>query len=345
MKNKRDILYSDDGDKSQIKSSVFESASAVELVLLFVIIAMVLVFGAMSTVFTVAASDEAVVTQFGAYDRTVGPGIHMKFPWIENVRKVPVKSQLRMEFGFRTGATRDTEQRAGGGSRNRTHYTDAPKDEAEVLTGDLYVIHLEWSTQFRITSAKDWLFSLRDPLATFADLNEATVREILGDRTFDEALTTGRTEIQEEVHRVLQARCKLYGLPITVDQVILQDVAPPASVQQAFIEVNGALQEKETLINNAQKEYNAVIPKARGEAIALVSKAIGNATEQTNKAYGDIARFRALYASYTNSPEMTRIQLYIDAMNSFSTCGVSKVVVDDKLPPGFIYAPNLKLTK
>lgn len=295
-----------------------------------------------STFFTVAADEEVVITHLGAYNRTVGPGLHLKWPMgIEQLYRVPIKRQLKLEFGFRSTHSPETEARTGGSWRSRTSYANAPTDEAEILTGDLFVIHLEWSTQFHVNNPKEWLFNLRDPLATFADLNEATMREVVGDRTFGEALTTGRSEIQAVALQLLQERCKLYQLPIGIDQVILQDVRPPDAVKAAFTEVNGALQEKETTINTALKEYNAVVPKAEGEAKAIISGAQGYATERTNNALGEVARFNAVFSAYLNAPEITRTRLYLEAMAKTATNSNRKIIVDDKLPSGFIYAPAL----
>lgn len=294
-----------------------------------------------SIFYTVPADEEAVITRWGAYDRTVGSGLHFKWPeGVESIYRVAIKRQFKQEFGFRSKGSPISESRAGGSDRVRTRYAEDPSDESEILTGDLYVIHLEWSTQFHIVNSKDWLFNLRDPLATFADLNEATMREVIGDRTFGEALTTGRSEIQAFAHQLLQERCRLYSLPIMVDQVILQDVAPPAPVKAAFTEVNGALQERETTINNATKEYNAVVPKAEGEAKALIAQAQGYASERTNRAFGEVARFNSIFKAYTNAPGATRTRLYIEAMTRISTNQPKKIIVDDKLPNGFIYAPG-----
>lgn len=295
-----------------------------------------------SMVFTVATDEEVVITHLGAYNRTVGPGLHVKWPMgMEQLYRVPIKRQLKLEFGFRSQKSPEREARAAGSDRIRTRYNDPAGDEAEILTGDLFVIHLEWSTQFHVTNPKEWLFNLRDPLATFADLNEATMREVVGDRTFGESLTTGRSEIQAVALQILTERCKLYQLPIGIDQVILQDVRPPDAVRAAFTEVNGALQEKETTINTALKEYNAVVPKAEGEAKALISQAQGYATERTNNALGEVARFSAIFSAYTNAPEITRTRLYLEALGRTATNTTRKIIVDDKLPPGFFYAPGM----
>ncbi len=328
-----------------IPSRYPDNARLIKTIVKIAVVVLLCVWAAMfvkSTIFTVATDEEVVITRLGAYHRTVGPGLHLKWPMgFEQLYRVPIKRQLKLEFGFRSEKDQEREARAAGNERVRTRYAEARGDEAEILTGDLFVIHLEWSTQFHITNPKEWVFNLRDPLATFADLNEATMREVVGDRTFGESLTTGRSEIQAAALQLLQERCKLYQLAIGIDQVILQDVRPPDAVKAAFTEVNGAMQEKETTINTALKEYNAVVPKAEGEAKALISTAQGYATERTNNALGEAARFTAVFSAYTNAPEITRTRLYLEAMAKTATNNTKKIIVDDKLPPGFIYAPAL----
>ena len=130
----------------------------------------------------------------------------------------------------------------------------------------------------------------------------------------------------------LQALCKAYGLGLTVDQVILQNVAPPEAVQFAFKEVNQAQQERESLINQAEREYNKVIPEARGQAQGMISQAQGYAADRTNRAYGDVAKFNALLVEYKKAPEATRKRLYLESLMEILPQAGSKIVVDPTVP-------------
>jgi len=102
--------------------------------------------------FTVGPQEVGVIQFFGAYDRTVEPGLHFKFPFpVERLTKVPVEEQLKDEFGFRTVQP-----------GKRTLY--ANRDylaESSMLTGDLNVAVVTWETQFRINDAPKWLFKVR----------------------------------------------------------------------------------------------------------------------------------------------------------------------------------------
>ncbi len=60
-----------------------------------------------SSFYTVSAESVGVVQRFGHYHYVVDPGLHLKIPFgVDRVVQVPVKRQLKEEFGFGTpGAT------------------------------------------------------------------------------------------------------------------------------------------------------------------------------------------------------------------------------------------------
>ena len=63
--------------------------------------------GAWTAYYTVPSDSVAVVQRFGKYLKDVPPGLHFKLPLgIDVATIVPVKRQLKQEFGFATpGAT------------------------------------------------------------------------------------------------------------------------------------------------------------------------------------------------------------------------------------------------
>ncbi|MGB8526098.1 MAG: SPFH domain-containing protein, partial [Rhodoplanes sp.] len=63
--------------------------------------------GAWTAYYTVPSDSVAVVQRFGKYLKEVPPGLHFKIPLgIDVATIVPVKRQLKQEFGFATpGAT------------------------------------------------------------------------------------------------------------------------------------------------------------------------------------------------------------------------------------------------
>lgn len=291
---------------------------AANLRLVFVIvIAIIILLGGF---FQVGPEEVGVITRFGEYVRKVESGLNFKIPLVESVTKVPVERQQKLEFGFRT-------TRAGV----RTEYTrEGAVDESLMLTGDLNLADVEWVVQYRIDEPYNFLFKVRNPETTLRDISEASMRQIVGDRTVNEVLTVGRTEIAGRMEELIQELCREYSLGVKIDQVVLQDVNPPEPVKAAFNAVNQAQQEKETLINQAKSEYNKVIPKARGQAEETIQKAEGYATERVNRSQGEVSRFNDLYTEYVKAPEVTRRRIYLETLADVIPKSGTKIITDDQ---------------
>lgn len=285
-----------------------------------VILIIVLVILAFGSFFQVETEEVAVITRFGKYMRSVESGLNMKIPLIEKAYKVPVERQQKVEFGFRTVS-------AGV----RSQYTKSGlRDESLMLTGDLNLADVEWVVQFRVEDPYNYLFKVRNPETTLRDISEAAMRQIVGDRTVNEVLTVGRTEIASKMEELTQKICREYSLGLKIDQVVLQDVNPPDPVKDAFNAVNEAQQEKETLINKAKSEYNKVIPKASGQAEETIQKAEGYATERVNMALGEVARFNDLYREYVKAPEVTKRRIYLETLQDVIPRLGNKIITDDE---------------
>ena len=159
-------------------------------------------------------------------------------------------------------------------------------------------------------------------------MNEAIMRETVGDRTVTEVLTIGRQDIETRVQEQLQALVGQYEMGVTVEQVVLQDVNPPDPVKPSWDEVNQAQQNRDQLISEAMAEYNAVIPRARGEAEQTILQAEGYALDRVNRGLGDAARFNAVYDAYRRAPNVTRQRLYLETMQRILPEGGGKVFLD-----------------
>ncbi len=287
------------------------------------LIAVVLLILMGTTYYQVEPDEVAIIQRFGRYVRSTDPGPHLKLPFgVETATKVPVQRQLKEEFGFRT-------LRADV----RSEFAPASPEtvaESVMLTGDLNVAVVEWIVQYRIKDPKRYLFHLRDVQRAFRDMSETAMREVVGDHSVDEVLTTGREAIAQAAKERLQELCNLYGSGIEIQQLVLQEVDPPESVKAAFNEVNQAIQEKERAINEAWADYNKAVPRAKGEAEQAVRSAEGYALERVNNAEGDAKRFDALYEEYHKAPAVTRKRLYLETMRELLPKLGRKLVIDDK---------------
>lgn len=287
-----------------------------------VLVAGFVLFGAYSSFYTVQPSEEAVVTRLGRYDRTTPPGLHFLVPfWVEVATKVRTKLVLQEEFGFRS---RDTSQIV-------TNYSkDDFEKESLMLTGDLNVADVEWIVQYQIADPRKYLFAAQDPQRNIRDVSEAIMRRVVGDRTVNEVLTTGRVEIATEAHKLTQEVLDKYDIGIRVVTVKLQDVNPPDMVKPSFNEVNAAKQEQEKAINMAEEAYNKIIPEARGKAEETISEAEGYASAIVNRSKGDSERFLMTLKEYRQAPEITRTRIYIETMQELFSRFKNMTIVDEK---------------
>lgn len=301
-------------DPAQIKVPMWLTGKFIRNIVLVVVALVVLT----STAFQVRPEEVGLVLRLGKMVRTTEPGLHFKFPFIEDVLRVPVQRQLKEEFGFRTVA-QDVS----------TRYSTADfNGESVMLTGDLNVAVVEWVVQYRVTDPYNFLFKVRDLTETFRSMSQAVMREVVGDRTVTEVLTVGRQEIATTSEQLLQEMVNQYEMGIVIEQIVLQDVTPPDPVKPSWDEVNQAQQQRDRLINEALAEYNKVVPRAKGEASQAILQAEGYALERVNGAQGDATRFKAVYDAYRRAPDVTRRRLYLETMQRVLPAMGNKVFTD-----------------
>lgn len=288
--------------------------------LVWVLPAALLVLLLSTSIYTVQAESKGVVLRFGKYIKNVDPGLRFKLPFgIDSVSIVPVRRQLKQEFGFGTE-----------GGTNETQFSSEQKEERSMVTGDLNTATVEWVVQYRIREPELYLFKVREPGLTLRDLSESVMRTVVGDRTVDEVITIGRQEIEVDALSQLQEVVDKYELGLSIDQVQLKNVNPPLPVQPSFNEVNQAQQEREQMVNVANGEYNKEVPRARGEAQQKIQAAEGYAVKRVNEAEGDVSRFNAMYAEYMKAPQVTKQRIYIETMRDVLPKLGRKIILDDK---------------
>lgn len=288
-----------------------------------VIVGIILLVLALATAFSafyqVATEEVGVVQRFGAFIKITEPGLRVKIPFVDTVRRVPVTRQLNQQFGFRN---------VEAGVRSTISAAQF-NDESLMLTGDLNVAVVDWIVQYRVTDPYLYVFKVRNITDTFRDMNEAVLRAVVGDRTVTEVLTVGRQDIEVTALERLQALCDQYETGITVDRVVLQDVNPPDPVKPSWDEVNQAQQQRDRMINEAQARYNQVIPRAAGEAQQTILQAEGYALDRVNRSEGDATRFIAIYEEYRRAPEVTRQRLYLETMQEVLPRLGGKLFIDE----------------
>ena len=277
------------------------SPRAVGLMLAAVLVVIIV----LSSFYVVDARERGIVLRFGRYvGRPSPPGLHLKLPFgIDRVFNVQTEVPHKLEFGFRTEEA---------GVRSVFSTQDFP-EESVMLTGDLNIVDLEWSIQYRILEPNKWLFNIVDGERTIRDISQSVFNRLVGDRAILDVMGDERPVIQLLAQDEMNALFENYDIGVRVVAVQLQDVVPPrGAVQNAFEDVNKAIQDRNRLINEGKEAYNKDIPRARGDADRLIAESQGYSAERLNRASGDVARYLQLYEEYEKSPEVTRTRLYYE---------------------------------
>ena len=287
----------------------------VTVLLILAAIVVIILLG--TGVYIVDQTEEAVVTRFGKYHATTGPGLQIKLPfgidrhYIVNVRNVQTE-----QFGFRT-------LQSGVSS---TYASDIR--ESTMLTGDLNIIDVEWIIQYSIVDPVAWTFNVMERERTIRDVSRSAINMLVGDRTIMDIMGPERSAIEIEGINIMNETFRSFGLGIDVIAVKLQNIDPPPGVQEAFDDVNKAEQDMNRLINEGQQVYNEEIPRARGQREQLIQEAQGYAAERVNRAKGDVARFNAVYDEYRRAPEVTRQRLYYEMIEEVFKDDKAAVIID-----------------
>ena len=237
----------------------------------------IIIIIAFTAFYTVDANENGVVLRFGKYSHTTMPGLHFKIPVIDQVYTIKVDYQYKMEFGFRT-------LKAGV----RTEYSKRNYNtESWMLTGDLNIAEVHWIVQYKIKDAANYLFKVRDVENTIKDVSEATLRLMIGDRSFTEVLQVERRAIREsalgagarEVYLIDEPMAAAIGAGLRVSEPtgsMVVDIGG-GTTEVAVISLNGVVYSSsvriggdrfdEAIINYVRRNYGSLIGEATAEKI------------------------------------------------------------------------------
>ncbi len=302
------------------------SGRGVLLILLAVVVVWML-----SGIYRVQPGEQGVELLFGEYVKSTGPGLHVWFPGpIGQVITPNVERTNSITVGYRS---------AGGAGHSAVN-RDVP-EESLMLTGDQNIIDIDYVVQWRIKSAKDYLFNIRDPDATVKLASESAIREVVGQTPLEDALALKRTEVENKTKTLLQKILDDYGAGVYIAEVKMQKVEPPQAVIDAFHDVQRAKQDRERQQNEAEAYRNDILPKANGESQKIIQEATGYREQQIKEAEGEAKRFLSVYEAYKTGKEVTIKRLYLERMQE--VLRVSEKVIIDQGSGGPGVVPYLPL--
>ncbi len=236
------------------------------------IVAVVLVlfalFVAAKTVRVIPQARAGVVERFGRYSRTLQPGLTIVMPFIDRVRPlIDLREQV---------------------------VTFPPQP---VITEDNVSVGIDTVLYFTITDPKSASYEVANPLQAIEQLTVTSLRNIVGDLTLEETLTS-RDQVNTRLRLVLDERTGKWG--IRINGVEIKSIDPPSTIQEAMEKQMRAERDRRATILTAEGVKQAQILTAEGEKQSAVLKAQGAREAAILRAEGEAKAidtvFRAIHA-------------------------------------------------
>ncbi len=257
-------------------------------------IAVLIVFWLFNAIYTIDLQERGVETTFGVpSDGLSGPGLHFMWWPVQDVERTFI-TQNKTEIGSVQGSG------------------NARRDDGVMLTSDQNIVDARFSVLWTVSDPKAYLFNVRDPDDMVRATAESAMREVVGRSPATEIFRSDRASIQAEVQTIIQTILDSYGAGVNIDQVTIENVAPPPEVSDAFAEVQRAQQDQQRFQEDARNYANTLLGNARGQAAKIREDAAAYKSRVVQESEGEAARFISLYNEYAKAPEVTRKRLYFD---------------------------------
>ena len=213
--------------------------------ILLAIAGFVLIWLVATSTHSIAPGQSGVVTTFGRYSRTLGPGVSFTLPSpIERVKKVDVQKIQSFDLGS-SGA------------------------DDLMLTGDQNLLDLAYQVRWNIRSPELYLFQMAQPDETIREVAESAMRSVVSQVTLNDAMGDRRAEIETQVAQKMQQILDSYHSGVQVQGIAIKQADPPDAVNDAFKKVTAAQQQAQQFVNNANSYALQLHQKAQGEATAF----------------------------------------------------------------------------
>ncbi len=220
------------------------------VLLLFVLVVLV------QAVRIVPQARAGVVERLGRYSRTLEPGLHFLFPFVDRLRRPYV--DLREQV-----------------------VTFPPQP---VITRDNVTISIDTVFYFTITDAFRATYEVANLLLAVEQLTVTTLRNVIGSLSLEEALTS-RDKINADLRIVLDEATERWG--IRVNRIELKSIDPPGSIQEAMEKQMRAERDKRATILTAEGVKQAQILEAEGQKQATILTAEGERQSKILRAQGE----------------------------------------------------------
>ncbi len=234
----------------------------------------------------IVKQQEAIIIEwFGKYSKTLTAGFNLIIPVAESPRPIMKIEKVRSIDGRVYTTTMPSKVI----DLRETVY-DFPRQN--VITKDNVTISINALLYFQIMDPKRAVYQIENLPEAIEKLTQTNLRNLVGQLTLDEALVS-RDIINEKLRDILDKATDKWG--VKVNRVELQDIVPPASIQQAMEKEKKAEQDRRATILEAEGIKKSQVLKAEGEKLSAINRAEGEKQAEILKAEG-IAQARIIEA-------------------------------------------------
>ena len=210
----------------------------IALIIIIITISLVITFKAIKIV---PESRVYVVERLGKYSQSLSSGLNFVNPFFDRKAKIiSLKEQV----------------------------VDFPPQP--VITKDNATMQIDTIVYYQITDPKLYTYGVERPLSAIENLTATTLRNIIGDMTVDQTLTS-RDVINTTMRTELDEATDPWG--IKVNRVELKSILPPEDIRIAMEKEMKAEREKRANILEAQAKKESAILVAEGAKQAAILNA------------------------------------------------------------------------
>src|SRR3712207_3589035 len=272
-----------------------------------VVVALLLVFISKG-IKIVPESNVYIVEKLGKYHQSLSSGLNFINPFFDRIsRVVSLKEQV----------------------------VDFPPQP--VITKDNATMQIDTVVYFQITDPKSYTYGVERPLSAIENLTATTLRNIIGDMTVDQTLTS-RDVINTKMRVELDEATDPWG--IKVNRVELKSILPPEDIRVAMEKEMKAEREKRATILEAQAKRESAILVAEGEKQSTILKAEAMKEAKIQEAIGkaqaivEIQKAEAEGIRLLNDAKTTKEVLTLKSLESLAKVAdgqATKIIVPSEL--------------
>ena len=301
--------------KDNVSDGIKDMSGYWKIIVLVIAVAII----AFRSIYFISEQKNGVVTQFGKVVRVDTAGMHFKAPW-QSLQTVDI-----------------TTHGTGIGYYVKDGQNIASEEDGIMITSDFNLLNIDFYMEYKVSDPVAYLYNSQTPEEILENIALANIRTVVSNYTVDEAMTTAKGLIEQEVKEAMIKSLEDTKIGLSVQNITIQDSEPPTEdIIAAFKAVETAKQGADTAKNNALQYKNEQIPKAEAKADKIVQNATASKEARIAEATGEASKFNKMYEQYSMYPEITKKRMFFEKVEEILpntrviiTDGQSKIILND----------------